>query len=157
MSVRWGGSKRDRDALDQWITRDTWGEEYDPPCPKCGAPASDHEPIQVTGVDSMSGEFDYETYQCPQPETGSTMARDNDPAFEEVAIPGYSVVVDEPRYCNFCKVIHEQIIGLVGTTVAKYDGKTKMGPWADMCQEHFDEFGVGLGLGRGQKLISKKL
>lgn len=35
---------------------------------------------------------------------------------------------------------------------AKYDGRTEAGPWANMCQEHFDEHGVGLGLGRGQML-----
>lgn len=35
---------------------------------------------------------------------------------------------------------------------AKYDGKTKGGPWAYMCQLHFDEQGVGLGLGKGQEL-----
>jgi hypothetical protein len=38
---------------------------------------------------------------------------------------------------------------------AKYDGKTKFGPWANMCQEHFDENGLGLGLGVGQELILK--
>jgi len=25
---------------------------------------------------------------------------------------------------------------------AKYDGKTKMGPWAFMCEAHFSKFGV---------------
>lgn len=36
---------------------------------------------------------------------------------------------------------------------AKYDGKTKNGQWANMCQKDFDEYGVGLGMGRGQKLV----
>ena len=36
---------------------------------------------------------------------------------------------------------------------AHYDGKTILGPWANMCEQHFDEYGVGLGTGRGQKLI----
>jgi hypothetical protein len=35
---------------------------------------------------------------------------------------------------------------------AEYDGRTNMGSWANMCQPHFDEHGVGLGPGRGQKL-----
>lgn len=39
--------------------------------------------------------------------------------------------------------------------VARYDGKTSHGPWANMCEEHFDSLGVGLGLGKGQKLIIK--
>jgi hypothetical protein len=36
---------------------------------------------------------------------------------------------------------------------AKYDGKTKRGPWGYMCQGCFDIHGVGIGLGKGQKLI----
>lgn len=35
---------------------------------------------------------------------------------------------------------------------AHYDGKTKSGPWANMCHPCFVEHGVGLGLGQGQKL-----
>ena len=37
--------------------------------------------------------------------------------------------------------------------VARFDGKTNMGPWAYMCDTHFRAHGVGLGLGRGQRLI----
>lgn len=40
--------------------------------------------------------------------------------------------------------------------VAKYDGKTKLGPWANMCQSCFKEHGIGLGLGKGQELIVAK-
>lgn len=36
---------------------------------------------------------------------------------------------------------------------ALYDGKTKMGTWAYMCQRCFIDWGVGLGLGKGQKFI----
>lgn len=36
---------------------------------------------------------------------------------------------------------------------AAYDGKTKEGPWAYMCEWHFSQRGVGLGLGKGQRLI----
>ena len=32
-----------------------------------------------------------------------------------------------------------------------YDGKTKMGPWAYMCITCYTKYGVGLGLGKGQK------
>ena len=39
---------------------------------------------------------------------------------------------------------------------AHYDGKTIHGPWANMCEQHFSAYGVGLGLGRGQKLILKE-
>lgn len=39
---------------------------------------------------------------------------------------------------------------------AKYDGKTKMGPWAYMCEKCFKAYGVGLGLGKGQVLDNDK-
>lgn len=37
--------------------------------------------------------------------------------------------------------------------LAMYDGKTHFGPWANMCEGHFHLFGVGLGLGKGQRLV----
>lgn len=36
---------------------------------------------------------------------------------------------------------------------AAYDGKTWLGPWANMCEGCFAVNGVGLGLGKGQRLI----
>lgn len=42
--------------------------------------------------------------------------------------------------CDFCKEI------------AMYDGKTKIGPWAFMCLKHFKEYGIGLGMGKGQEI-----
>ena len=45
-----------------------------------------------------------------------------------------------PEKCDFCDA------------EAKYDGKTTYGPWAYMCEKHFRTVGVGLGLGKGQKL-----
>lgn len=53
--------------------------------------------------------------------------------------------VRELPKCDFCKMDGVD-------KAAKYDGRTKAGRWANMCQEHFDEHGVGLGLGRGQEL-----
>jgi len=48
--------------------------------------------------------------------------------------------------CDFCAV--------EGTSEpAEYDGRTIFGHWAYMCQLHFDQYGVGLGTGRGQKLV----
>jgi hypothetical protein len=35
---------------------------------------------------------------------------------------------------------------------AVYDGRTVDGPWAYMCQQCMYNHGVGLGLGRGQRL-----
>ena len=31
------------------------------------------------------------------------------------------------------------------------DGKTHLGPWGLMCSDHFLKYGLGLGLGRGQR------
>lgn len=54
--------------------------------------------------------------------------------------------MDEKVYCIFCQI----------SSIAFYDGKTKYGGWAYMCQYHYQENGIGLGLGKGQKLIYKE-
>lgn len=38
---------------------------------------------------------------------------------------------------------------------AAYDAKTTHGPWANLCEEHYAEIGIGLGLGKGQRYIVK--
>jgi len=50
--------------------------------------------------------------------------------------------------CDYCKLLTHTL------KAAVVDGKTKDGPWAYMCEEHFRDFGVGLGLGKGQRLVS---
>ena len=56
------------------------------------------------------------------------------------------VVVAERPPCDFCKSD--------GTIKpAMIDGKTKMGPWANMCNAHYRSYGIGLGLGKGQRLM----
>jgi len=52
--------------------------------------------------------------------------------------------VSELPLCNLCAD---------GYTRALYDGKTIYGPWAYMCQPCFNAYGVGLGTGKGQRLI----
>ena len=59
-----------------------------------------------------------------------------------------AVVVEELPDCDICKQE-----GRKPPEKAEYDGRTTFGPWAYMCQEHFDKYGVGLGEGRGQKLV----
>jgi hypothetical protein len=54
------------------------------------------------------------------------------------------VTVSELPQCDFC----------AGT--AKYDGKTIHGPWANMCQQHFSRYGIGLGTGKGQELVLRQ-
>src|SRR5271168_160281 len=39
------------------------------------------------------------------------------------------------------------------TVPAVVDGKTTLGPWANMCQAHFEQYGTGLGTGKGQRLV----
>ena len=56
-----------------------------------------------------------------------------------------TTVVSLPA-CDFCNQDGH-------SRAARYDGKTAMGPWANMCQAHFRQYGVGLGLGRGQRLV----
>ena len=58
------------------------------------------------------------------------------------------VVVDRIPDCDMCK------LGPYPKTAPAYaDGKTEMGPWANMCQPCFDHYGIGLGLGLGQELL----
>ena len=61
-----------------------------------------------------------------------------------------TVVVPKLPLCNFKEHGHCRDDG-----EAHYDGKTIYGSWGYMCEHHFTAFGVGLGLGRGQKLIVK--
>ena len=36
---------------------------------------------------------------------------------------------------------------------AFFDAKTRQGPWGYLCQAAFAKFGVGLGVGKGQRII----
>ena len=53
-----------------------------------------------------------------------------------------------PRKCEICEG------NLKGAFV---DGKTKVGFWAIMCLACHKEFGVGLGIGKGQKYELKRM
>lgn len=54
------------------------------------------------------------------------------------------VLVDKLPPCDF------------GCGTAVYDGKTFTGPWAYMCEKKFNENGIGLGTGKGQKLVLRE-
>ena len=56
--------------------------------------------------------------------------------------PGKSTVVKEAT-CDFCQ------------EPAIVDGRTTMGAWGDMCGEHYKVYGVGIGVGYGQRFINK--
>ena len=66
---------------------------------------------------------------------------------KETPLPHTEAEVLELPNCEFCAD---------GKTPATYDGKTTFaGKWAYMCEVHFQQFGVGLGLGKGQRLVVK--
>lgn len=53
-----------------------------------------------------------------------------------------------PPCCDYCwDYTHSEGV------LAKYDGKTKDGPWALMCEDHFKIHGIGLGTGKGQRIV----
>lgn len=60
----------------------------------------------------------------------------------EVQVRTVKVMVNEFPFCemNDCK------------EEAHYDAKTVLGPWAFLCENHFEQLGTGLGLGQGQKM-----
>jgi len=59
------------------------------------------------------------------------------------------VKVSKLPKCGFCKRYGKD-------AEAIYDGKTIFDAWGYMCQDHFDLYGIGLGLGKGQRLIVEK-
>lgn len=61
------------------------------------------------------------------------------------------VTVSKLPPCDFC--VH--VFGRPVPNLAAYDGATKRnGQWANMCEEHWGEFGNGrLGTGFGQRLV----
>lgn len=46
-----------------------------------------------------------------------------------------------PKHCDICKKQIESFF---------VDGKTKFGPWANMCQVCYSANGIGIGTGLGQ-------
>jgi hypothetical protein len=51
--------------------------------------------------------------------------------------------------CDFCRMNGADV-------PAGFDGKTKMGAWANMCPTHFGLYGIGLGTGKGQRLVMEE-
>jgi predicted RNA-binding Zn-ribbon protein involved in translation (DUF1610 family) len=52
-------------------------------------------------------------------------------------------VFDEATRCDICR------------KEAVYDARTRSGQWAHLCENCFRAVGIGLGTGKGQKLIRK--
>jgi len=64
-----------------------------------------------------------------------------------MSMTGKTTQVTELPLCDLCKHFNQP------PEPAEYDGKTTLGPWGYMCEAHFQSHGIGLGLGRGQKLM----
>jgi hypothetical protein len=60
---------------------------------------------------------------------------------------GFEVRVAALPKCDLC----------VDGTLAAYDARTKNGVWGWLCEEHFARRGVGLGVGKGQRLIVEEV
>lgn len=64
---------------------------------------------------------------------------------------GTIAYIDTPKYCDF---VH------IGSPLeARYDFKTKQGPWANGCTTHYFEHRLygELGMGKGQRLQMREV
>ena len=57
--------------------------------------------------------------------------------------PGTAVGMAAIPNCDLCP----------DPTPAAYDAATRMGPWGNLCESCYSRYGIGLGTGRGQRLI----
>jgi hypothetical protein len=60
-----------------------------------------------------------------------------------------AVAVSALPHCDICRFVESRI----HPERALFDGRTHMGSWANMCYPHMTSHGVGLGMGRGQRLV----
>lgn len=65
-------------------------------------------------------------------------------------IPHTTVVVSAATLASKVCDIHAAMgVGVPAT----HDGRTVRGPWANMCGDCFQRYGVGVGLGYGQRFV----
>ena len=57
---------------------------------------------------------------------------------------GTWVPVDSLPNCDLCD------------RTASYDAKTSAGPWGNLCEAHYRQYGIGLGTSRGQRLVLRE-
>jgi hypothetical protein len=94
---------------------------------------------------------------APGPQTVTAAASDDELAVPAGPDSGFPVppAVDSDAVSYVTELpscdIHRHLRGTV--IPAGYDGATRLGPWAFMCDGCFTAYGVGLGVGRGQRLI----
>ena len=59
----------------------------------------------------------------------------------------FTTQVIELPDCDICKLHNQKEI-----LKAQYDCKTNQGFWASLCKQHYQQYGIGLGLCKGQEL-----
>lgn len=64
---------------------------------------------------------------------------------------GEAVAVSVLPNCDICRYVHKREEDDIRR--ALFDGKTSAGPWANMCLDDFNEHGIALGTGWGQRLV----
>jgi hypothetical protein len=84
------------------------------------------------------------------PVLANSAAQDFDRPAPSAADNDAVVYVTELPPCTIHQLTRETVVP------ARYDGATRQGPWAYMCDGCFMTYGVGLGLGRGQRLILRR-
>ena len=58
--------------------------------------------------------------------------------------------------CDFCRAVHDNPANHLQryeVPKAHYDIRTKFGHWANACRIHYENYGTGLGPGRGQMMV----
>lgn len=59
------------------------------------------------------------------------------------------VIVTTIPDCDICGLVNKKV-------PAEFDAATTQGPWAYVCQMHFEQYCFGLGTGRGQRLVLRQ-
>jgi hypothetical protein len=80
--------------------------------------------------------------------SSNEIAREGEPAIAPP--PGSEVAVTVLPTCDFCRTLLGD-----GSVPAMYDFKTRMGPWAHGCVDHWHAYRMypTLGTGKGQRLV----
>lgn len=155
ISSEGGDSEADVAEALRHESEETWamakGKTKTGPCEKCGK-TDTLEPFPHPLVGFVTKDGDPVTWLCPScwKET------------EEDWTAAYNLHMHGRTRTGSAK--HEEWIGpvpqvcdLCGGAIkgAFIDGKTQMGPWATMCPDCHERYGVGLGQGAGQKYSAK--
>lgn len=64
--------------------------------------------------------------------------------------------MDERLLEDLKRCIERYKCDICSTKAAVYDGKTKFGPWAFMCEGCFKNIGIAVGIGKGYRIDKKE-